>query len=163
MVIDRRPQVLKLATRSGICRSLGSIAAALITVHLGKRHWSEKRKQRPRPLSGFLRPGSSWRYVSQVTADYICDGDLSGITGAARRRPKPLLGDVFGEDLLSPFTIVSAASSALAVSAIVLDDPDGRVSDCSRGIAPGSPEMQARSLGGLRHSSLMRSIAASVV
>jgi hypothetical protein len=88
---------------------------------------------------------------------------LSGITGAARRRLEPLSCDVLGKHLLSPSTIVSAASSAFSVSAIVLDDPDGRVGNGACGIPPSPSEQQAWSFGGLRHSSLIRSIAPRVV
>jgi hypothetical protein len=162
MVIDCRPQVFKLAARRGIRRALGGVPPADVTVDLGQRLAAEERQKGPGALRRFLGPRSRRRHVPQIAGEDIGYWDLIGITGALRHF-EPLASDVFDEQLLSPSTIVNAAASAFPVSAIVLNDPDGRVGDGPRGIPPGPSEQKAWSLGGCRHSSLIRSISASVV
>jgi hypothetical protein len=99
-------------------------------------------RERPGPLRRFLGPRSRRCHVPQIAGDHVGYRDLIGITGAARHRFEPLAGDVFGEQLLSPATIVNAASSALPVSAIILDVPDGGMGDGPRGVPPGPSEQQ---------------------
>jgi hypothetical protein len=163
MMIDRGSQVLKLAARRGVGRTLGDIAPTHVAIDLGQRFVTEEGQERPGPLRSFLGPSSRRCHIPQIAGNHVGYRDLIGITGAARHRFEPLAGDVFGEQLLSPATIVNAASSALPVSAVILDVPDGSVRNGPRCVPPGTSEQQAGSLGGFRHSSLIRSIAASVV
>jgi hypothetical protein len=82
---------------------------------------------------------------------------LSGVTVAEARRR------AFGEDVLGKlsFSFLTVAMSAACASLVsfVSDDPDGLlISVWTAGLEP-----EARSLGATRHSSLIRSMAASVV
>src|SRR5947209_694296 len=101
--------------------------------------------------------------VPHIAANHIRDGDRRGVTWVFGRRSVTFAGEVFGKRLLSPATVVNAASSAFLVSLIVADEPSGFVGDAARSVSPFSAEPQARPFGGFWHSSLIRSMLASVV
>jgi hypothetical protein len=144
MMINRGPQVLKLAPSRRVRRPLCGVLAATIAVDVSQGFVAEKRQQSLGPLPRLFRPSALGRHVPHIAGNHVGDWDRSRITGAARRPVEPLSGDVFGEQLDSPFTIVNAASSAFLVSAIIPDEPHGLVGDGARSVPPLPAEPQAR-------------------
>ena len=161
-MIDCCPQVFELTPGRSIGRALLGITPAAIAVHLCKGFVTEIAEQGPCTLRRLFWPRTLGCHIPHIAGDYVGDRDGSWITGAART-VEPFLRNVFGEKLDSPFTIVNAASSALLVSTIVADEPHGLVGDRPGFVSPLAAEPESRSFGCFRHSSLIRSIAASVV
>src|SRR5262245_36132257 len=138
--------------------SLLNVVATGALVQLGQRHPLKEVQNASQPRRCLFRPGMLMGNVIGIDGDHVGDPDLSGVTVADPRRR---FGDeVFGE---LPFSLCSfaRASACADFPAAVPDDPCGWFG--SVGSLAGGLEPEARAFASTRHSSLIRSIAASVV
>ncbi len=154
MMIDRSAQVLKLTPRQRLRPAMLGIVAAELAVDLTQPARAEESEQRLDPLAQLDRAAHLVGAEVLVDAQDVRDRNDVGVAPFGPGR-LVLVGDVRCEALFSLRTFANAASSA-NLSRSVPDDPDRRLS------FSGS-EPESRSLGSLRHLSLMSSIAASVV
>ena len=100
--------------------------------------------------------------VIDGSAQNVGNGDLIGITEAFFRRCRVLAVEVGLKLSFSSDTIIAAALCALLMFSIE-NEPDGTMRDPSSLVSSCFSEPQSRTFGFCRHSSLILSIAASVV
>jgi hypothetical protein len=82
VVVDGGAEVFELAPGRGVRRSLRSVLAAPLPVHVGQGVVAEERQQRIDALRCFQRPRVALRLVLGIEAQHVGDRDLIGVTDA---------------------------------------------------------------------------------
>ena len=110
-MIDRRSEILKLASSHAFRPALASVGTAPCTIDVGERHPPPKSEKRLYALPQLGGAADTVRSVGDVNVQDVGDRDLIGITSPLPRR-SILLGEVVRELPFSLRALMRAAASA---------------------------------------------------
>ena len=148
-------EVLQLAPCCGVGCSLRGVRATRLAINAREHLVTEERVKSFDAASRFIRSRMARHYVRQVDREDVRDRDPVGIPAASSRLFNMLAREVGGEGTFRSDNIVCKTARA-SLAAPVADDPH-RFSSAT------SPQPQPDSFTATRHSSLIRSMFASVV